>query len=119
MTEHSELVDAIIHGMQEIKAKDIVSLDLRGTGNSTCDHFVICHGDSNTQVEAIAASVEKETRKLAGEKPWHTEGRENAEWILLDYVNVVVHVFYRETREFYDLEGLWADAKAERFEYEV
>ena len=119
MSKNSELVEAVIKGMQEKKAKDISCLDLRNTGNASCDYFVICHGDSTTQVDAIARSIEDEVRKALHEKPWHSEGFENSEWILMDYVNVVAHVFYKETREFYDLEGLWADAKAKKYEYQI
>lgn len=105
------LVDVIVHGMQEIKAEQITSIDLREIPNSVADFFVICHGNSTTQVEAIAKSIEKEAFKGLKEKPWHVEGVQNSNWILLDFVNVVAHVFYKESREFYDLEGLWADAK--------
>ena len=119
MSDRLELVNAIIKGMQEKKAKDIVCLDLQDTGNASSDFFVICHGDSSTQVDAIAKSIEEEVKKEVSEKPWHLEGYENAEWILLDYVNVVAHVFYKDTRTFFDLEGLWADAKVEKYEYQV
>ena len=105
------LCDAIVEGMQENKAKDIVVLDLRGIGNSVCDFFVICSGDSSTQVDGIGSSVVRHTRKTLREKPWNIEGKGNKEWVLMDYVSVVAHVFYKETREFYDLEDLWADAK--------
>jgi len=106
----ARLVDAVIEGIQEVKGKDIIHLDLREVPNSVSQHFVICHGDSRTQVEAIADSVEKLARERAGEKPWHVEGRSNGEWVLLDFVDVVVHVFHREKRGFYALEDLWADA---------
>ncbi|MBK8341731.1 MAG: ribosome silencing factor [Flavobacteriales bacterium] len=112
----ARLVDAIILGIQEVKGKDIVRIDLREMPNAVCEHFVICHGDSDTQVKAIAGSIEKFTRERAGEKPWHTEGEQSAEWILLDYVNVVVHVFHRDKRAFYRLEDLWADAVSQRYE---
>jgi len=75
------------------------------------DYFVICHGNSNTQVQAIAQSVEKETQKTLGDSPWHIEGTRNAKWVLMDYVNVVVHIFDQEARGFYALEDLWADAE--------
>lgn len=110
------LVDAVVRGMQEVKANDIVHLDLRGVPNAVSDHFIICHGDSTTQVEAIAKSVERFTLQEAHEKPWHAEGKETAGWVLLDYVNVVVHVFQRDVREFYALDQLWADA--DRVTYE-
>ncbi len=105
------LVDTIVEGIQEIKGKDITILNLKEIENSVCDYFIVCSGDSNTQVDGIASSVVKHTRKEIKEKPWHNEGSTNSEWILLDYVSVVVHIFYRETREFYNIEGLWADAK--------
>ena len=109
--ESAMLAEIAIKGMQEKKAKEIVCLDLRNINNAVSDFFVICHGDSNTQVDAIADSVEFEIKKAIGENPWHREGFENAEWILLDYVNVVVHVFQKPQRDFYRLEDLWADAK--------
>ncbi len=109
-TPSARLVDAIVKGIQEVKGREIVHLDLRHVPNTVCDHFIICHGDSDTQVEAIATSVEKFGLQQAGEKPWHVEGVNNAEWVLLDYVDVVVHVFHREKRGFYALEDLWADA---------
>lgn len=104
------LTEAIVLGIQEVKGRDIVTLDLRNVPNSMSEHFVICHGDSNTQVEAIAASVDKFARNVMSEKPWHVEGARNAEWILMDYVNVVVHIFHKNKRAFYELEELWADA---------
>jgi ribosome-associated protein len=110
-TESSELlVKAIVEGMQENKAKDIVILDLRTLSSAVCDFFVICSGDSSTQVDGIANSIARFTRKELKEKPWHIEGKSNSEWILLDYVNVVSHVFYKDARSFYELEDLWADA---------
>lgn len=115
--EESEmLAEIVIKGMQEKKAKDIIFLDLRGLHHAVSDFFVICHGDSNTQVGAIAGSVEAEIKKATGENPWHREGFENAEWILLDYVNVVVHVFQKPQRDFFRLESLWADAKSGKAE---
>ena len=105
------LCDAIVEGMQDNKANDIVVLDLREISNSVCDFFVICSGDSSTQVDGISSSVVRHTRKELQEKPWSIEGKGNNEWILMDYVSVVAHVFYKETRSFYDLEDLWADAK--------
>ncbi len=116
MTKTSEsksftpLVDTIIDGLEEVKGEDITILDLRTLENSICDFFVICSGTSNTQVNALASSVEKTVREAVNEKPWHTEGTTNAEWILLDYVSVAVHIFQGQVREFYDLEGLWGDA---------
>ena len=105
------LCDAIVEGMQENKAQDIVVLDLREISNAVCDFFVICSGESSTQVDGISNSISRFTRKELQEKPWHIEGKTNSEWILFDYINVVAHVFYKDARPFYDLEDLWSDAK--------
>ncbi|MFN5912440.1 MAG: ribosome silencing factor [Bacteroidota bacterium] len=106
-----QLCDAIVEGMQENKARDITVLDLREISNAVCDFFVICSGDSTTHVDGISNSVTRYTRKELKEKPWHTEGKTNSEWVLLDYIDVVAHIFYKDARQFYDLEDLWADAK--------
>jgi len=105
-----------VQGIQEVKGKDIVHLDLREVPNTVCDHFIICHGDSDTQVDAIAGSVEKTVRERTGERPWHTEGKENRGWVVLDYIDVVVHIFHRSKREFYGLEQLWSDAIRKTYE---
>lgn len=105
------MADLVVRGMQERKALDITKLNLGPLPNSITDYFVICHGTSRTQVEAIAESVEAEVKKSSGATPWHREGFENCEWILLDYFDVVVHIFQAETRNFYQLERLWADAE--------
>ena len=109
-----ELKDQIISGMQEKKAKEIVSVDLRNIRNAVADFFVICHADSKTHVEAIADSIEEYVEKHSGEVPQHTEGEANAEWILLDYFNVIAHVFLHEKRDFFGIERLWADAEIKR-----
>lgn len=109
-------VDAIVYGIQEVKGKDIVHLDLREVPNTVCDHFIICHGDSDTQVAAIAGSVEKFGIQKAGEKPWHIEGMESKAWVVLDYVDVVVHIFHKSKRDFYGLEQLWSDAILNTYE---
>ena len=114
LAEHEQLRDAIIEGMQEKKAKDIVWIDLRNLKNSVADFFVICHADSRTHIESIARSIEEFVYKKLGEEPLHSEGQTNAEWILLDYFNVVAHVFLQDKREFYGLERLWADADIQR-----
>ena len=106
-----ELCDIIVEGMQKNKANDIVVLDLRGIGSAVCDFFVICSGDSSTQVDGITDNIIRHTRAELAEKPWSIEGKNNSEWVLMDYVNVVAHVFYKETRAFFDLEDLWADAE--------
>lgn len=108
--ETEQLVAEIVNGLQEKKGKDIVSLDLRKIDTAVTDFFVLCTGDSNTHVNALAGSVEEEVRKAIKDKPWHIEGTSNGEWVLLDYVNVVVHIFQDEVREHYNIEGLWADA---------
>jgi len=109
-SDSKRLCDTIVEGMQENKANDIVILDLREIGTAVCDFFVICSGESSTQVDGISTSVERHTRKAISEKPWRIEGKNQSEWILMDYVSVVAHVFYKDTRSFYDLEDLWADA---------
>ncbi len=108
--EVDKLVETIVAGMQEKKALDIKTLNLKGLENAVCDYFVICHGSSDRQVNAIAKSVDKTVKEKLSEDPWHAEGFANSEWILLDYVNVVVHIFDAEKREFYNIERLWADA---------
>jgi ribosome-associated protein len=106
-----KLVDAVVLGMQEKKANNIVVLNLKKTNNSICDYFVICEAESTTQVDAIAGSVEYIVKRDMNENSLHKEGFENAIWILLDYMDVVVHIFQRESREFYDLETFWEDAE--------
>lgn len=110
-TVPTSLLDAVVLGAQEKKAKDLVVMDLKSTGTSIADYFVVCHGDSTTQVDAIAHSIEDEVFKLLGERPSFREGFTNAEWILLDYINIVVHIFLHEQREYYGIERFWADAK--------
>jgi ribosome-associated protein len=105
-----DLKDAIIIGMLEKKANDITVLDLRKLKTSMADYFIVCHGNSDKQVSAIADSVEEQTKKLAGERAWHVEGSELNEWVLLDYFDIVVHVFMDEKRGFYGIEDLWSDA---------
>jgi len=106
-----ELIALIISGIEEVKGHDINLLDLRDIENTVCDYFIICNGTSNTHVNAIVGSIQKTVSKAIKDKPWHVEGSENAEWVLMDYVNVVVHVFQKQVREYYDIEGLWGDAK--------
>lgn len=113
------LAEAAVRGIQEVKGHEILSIDLRKLPNSVSDFFIICHGTSNTQVEAIAKSVEKTVFSELKEDPVHKEGKENASWILLDYFNVVVHIFAEEARQFYNLEKLWADADVKEIEYQL
>ena len=107
-----QLITQIIKGIEEVKGQDIEILDLRDIENTDCDYFISCNGNSNTQVNAIVNSIQKTVSKAIQEKPWHVEGSNNAEWVWLDYVHVVVHVFQKQIREFYNIEGLWGDAKS-------
>ncbi len=106
-----QLITTIIGGIEEVKGKEITILDLREIEKTVCDYFIVCEGTSNTQVNAIVSSIQKQVSKSLKDKPWHIEGSENAEWVLMDYVNVVVHVFQKHIREYYDIESLWGDAK--------
>ncbi|WP_159950709.1 ribosome silencing factor [Polaribacter septentrionalilitoris] len=105
------LIAVILKGIDDVKGDDIQLLDLREIENTVCDYFVICSGNSNTQVNAISGSIQKIVSKELQDKPWHVEGESNAEWVLMDYVNVVVHIFQKHVRDFYDIESLWGDAK--------
>jgi ribosome-associated protein len=104
------VVQSIARGMQEKKARDIVILDLRSIPGAASDYFVICHGDSSTQVDAIARSVEEAVLEDLKENPAHIEGVKNAQWVLIDYISVVAHVFQPDPRQFYGLEKCWGDA---------
>lgn len=110
-----ELAQTIIQGIQDRKAKDVIKLDLTNIHNAVSSYFIICHGTSTTQVEAIADSAIEMVSKQRGEKPWHKEGFYNAEWILIDYVDVVLHIFLKDVRKFYQLEELWADADITKY----
>lgn len=105
-----DLCRVVVNGMLEKKALDIAVMDLRGVKNAITDYFIICSGNSDTQIDAIADSVDEEVEKNLQIPVWHKEGKQNKEWILLDYVDVVVHVFRKDRRTFYDLESLWGDA---------
>jgi ribosome-associated protein len=114
MTKNSstdDLLASIIKGIEDVKGLDIDILDLRGIENSVCDYFIICNGNSNTQVNAIIGSIQKGVSKELKDKPWHIEGADIGEWVLMDYVNIVVHVFQKHIREYYNIESLWGDAK--------
>jgi ribosome-associated protein len=104
------LSGVIVKGMQEKKASDIVVMDLRKIKNAVADFFIICSGNSDKQLDAISDSIDAEVFKKFQENPWHTEGKNNKEWMLLDYINVVAHVFRKDRRDFYALERLWGDA---------
>lgn len=106
-----QIVATVVETMDAMKGKEIVTLDLRETGTAVTDYFVICHANSKTQVDAIADKITDTVLEKLHVKPYHVEGRDNTEWILIDYVDVVVHVFLQSMRSFYQLEALWADAE--------
>ena len=106
-----QLITEVIKGIEKVKGDNISILDLREIENTVCDYFIICEGTSSTQVNAIVNSIQKQVGKNIRDKAWHVEGTDNAEWVLIDYVNVVVHVFQKHIREYYDIESLWGDAK--------
>jgi len=108
--ELPQIVRSALEGVSDIKGENLVLLDLRGLENAVCDFFIVAEAQSTTQVSAMSEAVHKRVREEANDKPWHVEGSQHSEWVLMDYVSVVVHLFQREAREFYDLEGLWADA---------
>jgi ribosome-associated protein len=103
--------NAILEGIRKIKGKNISIIDLNTIQHTECGYFIICHGSSNRQVDSIAHSVEETVQEKTGEKVWHSEGYKNAIWVLLDYGEIIVHVFQEEARNFYNLEGLWSDAR--------
>jgi ribosome-associated protein len=107
------LLEAVLKGIFEKKGQDVLKIDLRNLENRISDFFIICHGSSTSQVDSLCDSVEDTVRKEAAENPLHVEGLENCFWVLLDYSNVVVHIFLEEYRHFYSLESLWADASIE------
>lgn len=113
-----KLTGTIIRAIQDKKGKNIVSLDLSKIDGAICSCFIVCNADSTTQVAAIAAGIEEQVLETLGKKVWRVEGQQNALWIAMDYVDVVVHIFQTELREFYKLEELWADAPATRYEYD-
>lgn len=113
--ESTNISEIIVHGLQEKKGNDIVRVDLRKLNSAVTDYFVICNADSSTQVRALADSVEKEVYKALKEDPWHKEGFEQGDWILLDYVDVVVHIFKTEKRQHYGIEDLWGDAEQKNY----
>ena len=110
-SEETNLIDEIIFGIEEVKGSEVNIMDFSKISNTVCKFFILCTGTSNTHVAAIANSVKKNVSKKLKEKPFSMEGIENQEWVLIDYVDVVVHIFQSEIREFYDIENLWGDAK--------
>lgn len=113
LTRNSKIIKSIIHAIQEKKGENIISLDLRKIPEAVADFFIICEGASQPQVRAISDSVEDEVKQKCGEDPYRHEGKQNLHWVLIDYVNVVVHVMHPDTRKFYKLEDMWSDAPAE------
>jgi|SRR6218665_941492 len=116
ITEKQLLVDKIVASIQDTKGEDILVFDLTNIENAAAETFIICSGNSNTQVSAIAGNIQKNVRNDLNDRPWHVEGTENSMWVLVDYVSVVVHVFQKEIREYYDIEELWGDAKITKIE---
>ena len=115
-SEKQLLINTIIDSIQDTKGEDIRILDLTNIENAAANYFIICSANSNTQVNAIAGNIERRVRNELKERPWHTEGEENALWVLVDYISVVVHVFQKNIREYYDIEDLWSDAKVTMIE---
>lgn len=114
-----KLIMAIVDGAKIKKGEKIISLDFNNIENSVCEYFIICHADSNIQVNAIANSIEKNVKNDLKEKVWQKGGYENSYWIILDYINVVVHIFQKEYRDFYKLESLWADAIQVKYDQDI
>lgn len=106
-----ELNDLIVDAIQDIKGKGVIKMNLSKLDGAPAEYFIVCEGDSSTQVRAIAQNVQKRVKETFGLMPNHSEGKDNGQWVLVDYFQVVVHVFYPEAREFYDLEDLWSDAE--------
>ncbi len=114
--EKQALIDKIVEAIQDTKGEDVMIFDLSNIENSVAETFVICSANSNTQVSAIAGNIEKKVRNDLKERPWHVEGAENAMWVLVDYVSVVVHIFQKQVRDYYEIEELWGDAKITKVE---
>ncbi|CAN5461343.1 ribosome silencing factor [soil metagenome] len=115
-TASEALTEAIINGLQDKKGKEIVCLDLSAIHGAVADVFIVCTGDSTTHTDALARSVEDVVLKQIGELPAHIEGKNNAQWVLLDYINIVVHIFLAEQRDYFGIERLWADAETRKIE---
>lgn len=116
LTQRSKIIKTIIAAIKEKKGANIISLDLRKINEAVADFFVICEASSQPQVRAIAENVEHKIKENCSETPYHHEGYKNLQWVLIDYVNVVVHIMLPETRKFYKLEEMWSDAAAEEYE---
>ena len=115
----NELIETIVGAIQDKKGKDIVSLDLSGFDGAICSQFVVCNADSTTQVVAIADGIEEAVREKLGQNVWRVEGTQPGLWLAMDYLDVVVHIFTTELRNYYKLEELWADAPMKRYDYEL
>lgn len=115
LTKNARIIKAIIHAIQEKKGENIISLDLRKIPEAVADFFIICEASSSIQVKAIADFVEEHVKKIVSETPYRHEGHQASQWILIDYVNVVVHIMLPETRKFYKLEEMWSDAAASTY----
>jgi ribosome-associated protein len=111
-----DLLDKIIKGIQDKKGIEVITLNISKIENSICDYFVICHGTSSTHVDAIIDSIEQKVKKELNEKPFHKEGLDNLTWVLIDYSSIIIHVFQKEYRDFYNLEDLWADAPQKKYQ---
>lgn len=115
LTKSSKIIKTIIAAIQEKKGSAIISLDLRKINEAVADFFIICEADNGAQVRAIADNVEDKVREKCNENPYHHEGLQNLQWVLIDYVNVVVHVMHPESRKFYNLEEMWSDAPNQEY----
>tara|TARA_B110000008_G_scaffold255926_1_gene273007 strand:+ start:341 stop:709 length:369 start_codon:yes stop_codon:yes gene_type:complete len=111
----NELITSIIKSIEDVKGEEVMLIDMIKIDNSPCDYFIICEGSSNSQVNAIVSKIKKNVSKLLSEKPLNIEGLENCKWVLIDYINIVVHVFQKEIRKYYNIESLWGDAKQTKF----
>ena len=109
------LIANIIKSIEEVKGEEVILIDMKKIDNSPCDYFIVCDGSSNTQVNAIVSKIKKNVSKLLSEKPLNIEGLENCKWVLIDYIDIVVHVFQKEIRQYYNIENLWGDAKHTKF----
>jgi ribosome-associated protein len=118
LTKNSKLIKTIINAIREKKGQHIISLDMRKVNEAVADFFIICEAGSQPQVRAIAEQVEYDMKRLCDEYPYRHEGMKNLQWVLIDYVNVVVHVMLPETRKFYKIEEMWSDAVSQEYEKE-
>jgi ribosome-associated protein len=112
LTRNSKIFKTIIKAIQDKKGDNIVSLDLRKIPEASADFFIVCQASSSPQIKAIADNIEDQVKQEIGELPYKHEGRQTAQWVLIDYVNIVVHVMHPETRKFYKLEEMWSDAES-------